>query len=247
MITSIAPSRALAALLSGMVLLPVCTAHAHGVWVAQRAGEWAVVLGEGPLDDAYRPSAVLQVLAQAHDGSSTPVALLPRERNLVLQPSLGTATLGLRFDDGYWSRRPDGQWVEGHRLQVPDARRIGHYQMFSRTVIAPSGTPSKPMGLPLEILPQSDPMASKPGDLLKIQVLWQGHPLPNARLVTDYLAGAASPTMRTDRQGRAAIRIRSAGVNVIKVEHQMPRRDTREADEDDYAATLTFTLPHPKD
>lgn len=246
MTTPITPRRAMGALLLGM-LLPFCTAQAHGVWVARRAGEWAVVLGEGPLDDAYKPSAVLQVTAQARDGSDATVSLQPRERNLVLQPSQEAATLSVRFEDGYWSQKADGQWVEGNRLQVPDARKVGYYQMFSRTVIAPSSAASKPLGLPLEIVPQSDPMALKPGGRLRVRVLLHGKPLANAKLMTDYLAGTASPSVRTDRQGYASIKVRSAGLSVVKVGHQMPRTDTKEADEDGYAATLAFAPTHPKD
>lgn len=235
-----------AALLLG-ALLSIGDAQAHSVWVAQRAGEWAVVLGEGALDDAYRPAAVLQVLAQAGDGSEAGVIPQPRERNLVLQPAPNAATLGVRFEDGFWSQKADGQWVEGSRLQVPDARKVGYYQMFSRTVIAPSSAPAKPLGLPLEIVPQTDPMALKPGGQLRIQVLLHGKPLAGAKVMADYLAASASPSVRTDRQGYASITVRSAGLSVIKVGHQVPRTDRREADENGYAATLAFSLPHPKE
>ena len=234
------------ALLLG-VLLTLGNAQAHSVWVAQRTGEWTVILGEGALDDAYKPSAVLQVLAQTSDGSEASVIPQPHERNLVLKPTQNTATLGIRFEDGFWSQKIDGQWVEGNRLQVPDARKVGYYQMFSRTVIAASSTPKKPLGLPLEIVPQSDPMVLKPGSRLRVQVLLHGKPLAGAKVMTDYLAGSASPTTRTDRQGYAAITVRSAAQSVIKVGHQVPRADKREADEDGYASTLAFSLPHPKD
>ena len=41
--------------------------------------------------------------------------------------------------------------------------------MFTRAALAPSSMPAKTFGLPLEILPQVDPLSLKLGETLRIQ------------------------------------------------------------------------------
>lgn len=235
-----------AACLIGNIMSPGL-ASAHGVWVAQRAGEWAIVLGEGAVDDSYRPDAVKQVLGQRRDGSPATVGVRPKERNVVLEPDAETVAVAVSFEDGYWSQKPDGQWVAGPRTQVREARRAGYYQMFSRTILTRGAVPSRPFGLPLEILPLTDPLTLRKGAKLPVLVLFQGRPLAGAKLSSDYLNDGADHTVRTDANGRAVVKVRSSGLNVIKVSHAVSREHRTEADEDGYAATLAFALPQPKD
>jgi uncharacterized GH25 family protein len=225
-------------------MFPWGAAQAHGVWVAQRTGEWAVVLGESSVDDAYKPEAVKSVAAQSGDGKSISITVRPQEQNAVLLPAPGAAAVGVSFVDGFWSEDAAGKWHAGSRLQVPQASKAGYYQMFSRTVLAASSQPGKPFGLPLEIVPQEDPMSLKMGASLRVQVLFDGKPLSGATVVRDYLNDNADRSVKTDEQGYAAFQLRSAGLNVIKVTHNVPRKDRREADEDGFASTLAFSLPH---
>ncbi len=51
--------------------------------------------------------------------------------------------------------------------------------MFTRAALAPSSMPAKPFGLPLEILPQVDPLSLKLGETLRIQVLFDGNVVVN--------------------------------------------------------------------
>lgn len=219
-------------------------AQAHGIWVAQRAGEWAVVLGEGAEDEAYKPEAVQQLQALTAQGTRAELKPDPRPRQTMLQTTPDTAIVGVQLEDGYWSQNAEGKWVPGSRLQVPDARKASYTLMFSRSHIAPAQAASTPLGLPLEIVPQSDPLALKPGAQLRVQVLFKGQPLAGARLKTDYLAGSASPSVRTDAKGYAHIRLRSAGLTVVQASHKTARTQRSEADEDAYSSTLAFAPPH---
>ena len=49
--------------------------------------------------------------------------------------------------------------------------------------------------------------------------------------------------MKTDEKGYAQIKVRSTGLNVVKVSHNVQREDRREVDEDGYVSTLAFSLP----
>ena len=234
----------------GGALVATCCAfaagglQAHGVWVAQRAGEWAVVLGEAGTDDAYKVEAVKRVAAHGASGAPLAVSLSHRERTVVVEPDPASTSLAVSFEDGFWSQTADGKWHSGSRLAVPQARKSGYYQMFNRTVIARGSVPRHALGLPLEIVPQADPLSKKRGDRLRVQVLFNGLPLANSRVWPDYLNGEPRDAVRTDQKGFADIRLRSAGLNVVKVSHAVARADKDEADEDSYASTLAFSLAH---
>jgi len=128
------------------------------------------------------------------------------------------------------------------RLKFPEAKIAGYYQMFTRAALAPSSMPAKPFGLPLEILPQVDPLSLKLGETLRIQVLFDGKPLAKVKVVGDYLNESDS-SVKTDEKGYAQIKVRSTGLNVVKVSHNVQREDRREVDEDGYVSTLAFSLP----
>ncbi|GKT19259.1 DUF4198 domain-containing protein [Acidovorax sp. SUPP2522] len=235
------------ALLAAGALGPLA-AQAHGVWVAQRTGQWALVLGEGPVDDEYQAQAVKSVQGRAADGSSLTVALKPQSRNVLVDASPDVAAVALAFEDGYWSRGTDGKWVSGPRSQVPAAKKSGYYMMYTTTVLRPiAGGPAQPFGLPLEIVPLADPLSVKRGERLAVQVLFEGRPLVGAMVRADYIGDTHGKVLKTDANGRVQVRLGSSGLNVIKANHTRERTDRTEADEDGFSATLAFTLPQPKD
>lgn len=72
-----------------LALAALCcgASSAHGVWVAQRAGELAVVLGEGALDEAYEPRQLRETKAFTAAGAAAQVQVSARARNAVVEPA----------------------------------------------------------------------------------------------------------------------------------------------------------------
>lgn len=231
-------------LLAGLGGAPV---FAHGVWVAQRASELALVLGEGALDESYEPRQVREVKAFTAAGAPAQVVLQPRQRNLVVEPAADAAVLSMAVEDGFWSQGADGKWVSGSRAQVPDARKAGHYMKYGTTLLKPVAMPFKPLGAALEIVPLADPMALRRGQRLPIRVLSNGQPVAGAAVIGDFIGNVAAPRVKTDRAGRATVVLGSDGLNVLAVSLVEPRADRREADEDGLEATLAFALPRKGD
>ena len=83
------------------------------------------------------------------------------------------------------------------------------------------GDPCKPLGLPLEIVPLTDPISRKVGDSLKVRVLFDGKPLADANLGWDDPGDGIDPagTARTDAKGEALIPIARAGLMTIRLTH----------------------------
>ena len=234
-------------LLTGSVLC-LNSVQAHGVWIAQRTGEWALVLGGGASDDEYKASAVKKAIALSKDGTDIPVDIRAEARNAVLETSTDALALAVNFEDGYWSQNENGKWVAGPKNKVAGAKKGAYYQMYTHTLLKPGyqaqASNISHKDFPLQIIPQSDPLSQKPGDALRVQVLFQGKPLAGVQLAEDYANDTRNTSAKTDAQGYVTLKIRSAGVNVIKVSHAIERADRTEADKDSHAATLAFSYPH---
>ncbi len=228
-----------------LALAALCcgASSAHGVWVAQRAGELAVVLGEGALDEAYEPRQLRETKAFTATGAPSQVQVSTRARNAVVEPAKDAAVLWVALEDGFWSQGRDGKWVSGSRRQVPDARKAGHYMKYGTTLLAPVRLPFAPLGAELEIVPLADPFALRRGQRLAVRVLSKGQPVAGVEVIGDFTGHTAGPRVRTDREGRATVTLGSSGLNVIAASLVRPRGDTSEADEDGLEATLAFVLP----
>ena len=106
------------------------------------------------------------------------------------------------------------------------------------------GDPSKPLGLPLEIVPLQDPFLAKAGDALKVRVLFRGKPLAEANLGWDHPGEGELPagTVRTNAKGEALVPIAQAGLMTIRLTH-MTRPKLAEYEWESFWTTLTFQVP----
>jgi hypothetical protein len=79
----------------------------------------------------------------------------------------------------------------------------------------------------------------KPGD--DLPALLQGKPYADAAMINDYPnnAGAASKA-----EGKAVLKVTSAGLNVLAAEHPQMTPDNADVDEPYLLSSLSFALPH---
>lgn len=104
------------------------------------------------------------------------------------------------------------------------------------------GDATRPLGLPLEIVPLADPFALKPGDTLKVRVLFQGKALPEANL--GWAApgdGVARGYVRTDAKGEALVPIAGPGLMTLRLTH-MTRPKAADYEWESFWTSLTFRL-----
>jgi uncharacterized GH25 family protein len=106
------------------------------------------------------------------------------------------------------------------------------------------GDPTKPVGLPLEVVPLRDPFGVKPGEALRVRVLFEGKPLADANLGWAHPAGGELPagTVRTDERGEALVPVAKAGLMTIRVTH-MTRPKAADYEWESFWTTLTFRVP----
>jgi uncharacterized GH25 family protein len=102
----------------------------------------------------------------------------------------------------------------------------------------------KVLGLELELVAEKNPYALKPGEELPLRLLYHGKPLEGA-LLAAIPKGApdAKTSARSDRQGRAALRLDRPGLWLVKAVHMVPAPAGSGADYESLWASLTFELP----
>jgi len=106
----------------------------------------------------------------------------------------------------------------------------------------------EPLGLRLEIVPLIDPCGLRAGDLLAVQVLFEGRPLPGVWVVagTEGTHGHHYPQrQKTDADGRVMVRFDRPGPWFVRTLHMAPSTEFDDADWQSWFSTLTFGVDQP--
>jgi uncharacterized GH25 family protein len=181
----------------------------------------------------------------------------------------GTYVLVLQTDDGAQTHLPairfnDYLKVEGltpaleqrARLHRMDADGSERYSRCAKSIVqvGPPGAGlleqvSKPLGLPLEIVPETNPYGAKRSATLPVRVLYAGHALAGALVKLTNLANDASPfeVRLTDLDGRASFTMPNAGAWLLNVIWTKPLPRSEETDFETVFSSLSFGFPsdHP--
>lgn len=100
------------------------------------------------------------------------------------------------------------------------------------------------LGLELELVAEKNPYALKPGEDLPLRLLYKGKPLDGALLVAvPKGAPDARASARSDRHGKAALRLDRPGLWLVKAVHMVPAPAGSGAEWESLWASLTFELP----
>jgi uncharacterized GH25 family protein len=108
----------------------------------------------------------------------------------------------------------------------------------AKSLLSAGATADAP-GVPLELLAEKNPYAMTAGESLPVQLIYEKRPLAGALVVAmNRMNPALKQTARTDRNGRARLKIGAGGLWMIKAVHMIPV-------ENEYAsfwASLTFEM-----
>ena len=172
---------------------------------------------------------------------------------LVLQTNHAASTLpSLRFND-YLIQEGLTPALE-LRARTRSEDRPGR-EIYSRRAKAlvqvgpPSATPqpwvTRPVGLSLEIVPESNPYALGATGELPVRVYFEGRPLAGATVMLNNLAFDGRPlaTSKTDAEGRALFKFPRIGAWQLNVLWTKPLRGNAGADFDTTFSSLTLGFP----
>ena len=176
----------------------------------------------------------------------------------------GLHVLALETDTHAESHQPAGRFnayliEEGLAPAIEARRRLGRTQVdgaerygrVSKAMIqvGPVDAASqrgalRPLGLPLEIVPERSPYAGAAGDL-PVRVFYQGRPLAGALIKLTDLAHDAEPveSHRTDAAGRARFSMPSRGDWLLNVVWTRPLPASEDVDFETLFSSLSFGFP----
>ena len=213
-------------------------ASAHGVWFAQRIDHPTLVLGEGPLDNAYEPSMVKSF--EAYDVGYNPLDMkvIPHEHNVTIDKNEMLGTTATTFDYGYFTKDKDGKTHRAMMKDVPNAVKSTHAVKYNVTYWNAAVKPER-LNMPIEIVPSVNPLTLRKGDTYEIQVFKDGMPYANAPLIKDVINDLTNES-QADAQGKAMVTVSANGLNVVGVEVAFPT--ATKGEQTKYFSSLSFTI-----
>jgi len=133
-----------------------------------------------------------------------------------------------------------------------DAEGAENYRRVAKAIVQ-MGTPgdtsdaaiTKPIGLPLEIVPERNPYATPRAGTLPVRVLYERHPLAGALVKLTDLGNDAEPfeSHVTDAQGRAEFTLPEKGSWLLNVVWTKPKPAGENTDFETVFSSLSFGFP----
>ncbi len=239
------------------VFLGVSGASAHDIWITltgPAAARRAVVNYGHPYD---RPPTVadkiIDIFAISKSGQQSLIKGLTTMQDgqwfvVETQPfhDDGHTLLAVRYDNGYWIKTADGYRNATNR-EVPDALDTLWSVKFGKALTGAGAPWDKVLGHDLEIVPLSDPLTVKPGQTLRVRVLFRGKPLAGGKIERGdgviAVPESAIPRFTTDSDGVAEVPIIKAGPTQLVIDHDVsPSATPALAKTDMFNATLWYNL-----
>ena len=154
--------------------------------------------------------------------------------------------LAVPYDNGYWVKITDKLLRNASRRLVPDAMD-SLWSATSAKALTEGAPWSTVVGHELELVPLEDPSAIRPGNSLRLRLLFRGSPLAGAQVErgdgVTAIKEAEIPRFSTDRDGITVIPIEKPGPILLAVDHRVvPSGTPGIAAADLFDATLWFLI-----
>lgn len=221
-----------------LMLIISVNVSAHDAWIEKKGNNFNVVYGHGVETESYVSDKVKEVKAYDANGNIVQAVIEKEGYPVIIKPKGNAAVITLYFDNGFWSKTPDG-WKNKPKKEQPDAVESSHSVKCSKAMSAWSDKLSKPLGMKMEIVPLSNPFLVKAGGSLPIKVFLDGKPAEGASV---NIGGYHKEDMKTDRNGMADVKIEKTGSQIIAASIKIPLKDNPNADILSISTNITFEV-----
>lgn len=195
--------------------------------------------GERPLDDGkVEGTALVTEIANTCSGATmTALSLHPRSITLAEK----SFTKYILEEDALVSVTP--HFMPG----VTTAEQHEIYSKYAKAILATAHDEvvCRPVGQPMEIVPERNPVTMKPGERLPLRVLLDGKPISGVRVSSscDQLTqGGYAAHTRTDADGRAVIALSVGGHWFVRAHLIRRHPDATVAQWESFWPSLTFRM-----
>jgi uncharacterized GH25 family protein len=164
-------------------------------------------------------------------------------------PQKGTYLVVSGKKGTFWAKTTSGSKEDADK-SLKGALKVTYSIKFSKAVISVGASGgviyAKTLGHDLEIIPLKDPGTLKAGESLPVRVLLKGKPFIGDINATyeGFSTGENqfALSQKTNGNGEAAFTMSKSGTWLVVVSYRGPYVDKKKADENLYAATLTFII-----
>ena len=216
-------------------------ADAHGVYFANRFDQKALVLGEGPIDNAYDPACALGIDAYDVDFMPTTIERVDYSDHMSVVPSDRLGVTATFFDYGYFAKTTDGQVIPTRDYSnIENLVSVTHARKYNVHYWSDAVKPGGLYNVPIQSVPSVNPLTLRRGDTLELRIYKDGQPYANAPVIADVIGNLASE-MQADANGYVSVRVANNGLNVIGVEVAFPTADPNVKEK--VFSSLSFILP----
>ena len=237
--------------------LAAAPAAAHYPWAtvvsATPDGEIVVRAGWGhdfPGDGPLATERVTEIVLHRPDGEAIPMAPTGDEGHFAAPAAAapGTHLVSARQARGYWTRTPHGG-VPRPRSEVEDGVRCSYSGNTVKAIAfigesGAGGAHDRVVGHPLEVVPLDDPSALRPGDTLRVRLLYRDAPYVAKVRLEHAAAGDEEPvTVTAADDGSAALPLDRPGLWLVHAHALSAYPEPERCDVESFHATLTFSLP----
>lgn len=236
----------LAALAAAGTALVAPAASGHSIWFAQRANQIAMIYGVGADDlDAVRRMDKLTSF-EGYDENWQPVDAELRVAGPlpVVDSAEPIAAVTAVMNYGIWSKTPDDEWHNAGLDEHPDAV-ISERTMKYAVYLVQTPTAAVPV-LPdqtLQVVPVS-PIPELKGNDLTLRVYYEGKPVSDANVLSDYVNDPDQTPLKTNAAGEVTVPVRNQGQNTVVAYIVVPSNEPALYETVEHRASLTFVLPH---
>jgi len=235
-------------------------AAAHGIWFAERSRNLALIYGAGAddLDTTKRFEKIVDVTGYDDSWEKVDVELVKAGPMVLVGGDDYPVAVSGVMNNGVWSKTADGKWHAAGYDEIPDAIISERTMKYAVHLRGPLREVPKLATQTLQIVPiagapawkdgsynlHGDQMPAQAGDVVRVQVLFNGEPVQGARVVRDFVNDPDQQPWITGEDGTVYFPVRNQGLNVIGATFVGPSDQPKVYKKVEHFATLSFVLNH---
>lgn len=211
-------------------------ANAHNVWIESvdsAKHEYVVKFGHQETE-GYSAKKLEEVTTVDSSGAIKPVAVTFSQQHEAHFTLATGDIVFLKFNNGVWSKLPNGRYVEKTKAEEPTAVLSMNPMKYGKAILSWGEQAFKPHQQPYELVPLEQPKAGKPVSIL---VLHQGKPVAGIKVGES----EDKPFNLTNEKGIATFQVK-AGENRIWAEFDEKVDNNADYDSRSIEYLLTFNV-----